>query len=36
MSMVREHASDPSNIKRAMDFSSAVSDKLNEESKKDS
>lgn len=34
--MVREHASDPSNIKKAMDFTSSVSDKFNEESKKDS
>ena len=31
-----DHASDPSNIKRAMDFTSSVSDRLNEESKKDS
>ena len=31
-----EHASDPSKIKMAMDFVSSASDKLDEESKKDS
>ena len=31
-----EQASNPSNIKMAMDFTSAASEKLNEESKKDS
>lgn len=36
MGMLKEQASNPSNIKMAMDFSSSVSDKLNEESKKDS
>ena len=36
MSKVMQHASDPSNIKMAMDFTSSVSEQLNEESKKDS
>ena len=31
-----EQASDPSNVKMAMNFASSASEKLNEESKKDS
>jgi len=36
MSRVMEQASDPSNIQMAMNFASSASEKLNEESKKDS
>ena len=36
ISKVMEHASDPSKMKMAMDFASSASEKLNEESKKDS
>ena len=36
MSMVREQASNPSNIQMAMNAASSLSDTLNEESKKDS
>ena len=36
MNVVREHASNPSNIQMAMNAASSMSDTLNEESKKDS
>ena len=36
MSVVREHASNPSNIQMAMNAASSISDTLNEDSKKDS
>lgn len=36
ISMVKQEASNPSNINKAMSMASSVSDALNEESKKDS